>query len=72
MNKHGKPIDNSHDTLLDPKIEYIDLETEAGAKMTCDEGAKKLHPSMTCDQRNMYCTGVSYILDIIPLLYLLQ
>lgn len=57
MDKYGKAIVNPHDTLLDPEMEY--LETESGAGLDCDDGAKILNPSMTCAQRNMYCSGVS-------------
>jgi hypothetical protein len=62
MDKYGKAIVNPHDTLLDPEMEY--LETESGAGLDCDDGAKVLNPSMTCEQRNMYCSGLAFSVGV--------
>lgn len=71
IDKYGTAIDNPHDTLLDPEIEYIDLDSESGVGLECDEGAKLLNPSMTCEQRNMYCSGVSsFSLCLLLIFYL--
>ena len=59
MNKYGRYIDHPTDTLLDPTVEVEEFVTTAEG-MTCEEGAKRLNSAMTCDQRDMYCTGLAF------------
>lgn len=60
MNQYGKYIDHPTDTLLDPDAEFVRVETDTGLGLTCDQGAKKLNPAMTCEQKSLYCTGLAF------------
>lgn len=55
-NKYGHDIEHPTDTLLDPEHdEFLSTGT-----WSCDANAKKLNPQMTCDQRNLYCSGLAF------------
>jgi hypothetical protein len=60
MNKYGRYIDHPTDKLLDPTAEVAKFAAATVGEMTCEEGARRLNPEMTCDQRNLYCTGLAF------------
>lgn len=57
MNKFGRYVEHPSDSLLDPSTESVNFLSTQSAS-TCD--AAKLNPSMTCNQKNMYCTGLAF------------
>ena len=59
MDKYGSYIDHPTDMLLDPTADVEEFIATTGG-MSCDEGARLLNSSMTCDQRNLYCTGLAF------------